>query len=111
MSVNLSGVNPTTQAISFQKAPAAKQTVSLAQAQDSVSFSGKEKVVKEAVEKIGKMAAVKNFFSKIGGGIMKVVRTIGNVLAWPFKAVAKIFTKKAPEAAKAAEKVAETAAK
>lgn len=132
MAIQFSGITNTPALPKTQTPAFTAHTPKLEMGKDTVSFgNAATKVAKEVADDVVKSKPVREFISKnlkaIGGlivkckdlivkgvkatgsGTMTGIKAIGKALVWPFKAIAGLFAKKAPEAAEVVEKVVKAA--
>ena len=128
MAIQFTGITNTPVLQKTQTTAFTANTPALKMGTDTVSFGNTAtKVAEEVVTSkpakafIGKMLAsvgsllvkckdmILNGIKATGSGTMTALKALGNVLVWPFKAVAGLFTK-APEAVKEAAEVVAKAA-
>lgn len=103
MAVTFSGMTPTPQTSIKKAEKTAVQSFQGMQA-DSVSFGSKAKVVKETVEKLGKLEVVKNFVKNYAGKAWGAVVACKDFLIGLLKKINPMNLLKRPEVQEAAKK-------
>ena len=127
MAIQFTGITNTPALQKTQTTAFTANAPALKMGKDTVSFGNAAKVAEEVVTSppvksfLGKMIAsvgsllvkckdmILSGIKATGSGTMTALKALGNVLVWPIKAVAGLFTK-APEAVKEAAEVVAKAA-